>query len=85
MGVGIHGEPSRRRVPLARADVIADEIVGAILDDLKPNAYGEALLLVNGFGDSPPMELCLIYKATKAQAEKRGARVIGSLVGNYVD
>src|SRR5712675_3033024 len=31
MGVGIHGEPGRRRVPLAAADVIANELVTSIL------------------------------------------------------
>src|ERR1043166_3218513 len=50
MGVGIHGEPGRRRVPLASADVIADEIVHAIVEDLGAKAGREVLLLLNGFG-----------------------------------
>ena len=32
MGVGIHGEPGRKRVKLAAADAIADQMVGAIFD-----------------------------------------------------
>src|SRR5439155_7581357 len=56
MGVGIHGEPGRRRVPLATADAIAQEMAGAILNDLDPKPGTEALLLVNGFGGTPAME-----------------------------
>ncbi len=84
MGVGIHGEPGRRRVPLAPAGRIADEIVGAIAGDLGADIRGDALLLVNGFGGTPLMELYLMYNAARTHLEKRGARVVRSLVGNYV-
>ena len=83
MGVGIHGEPGRRRVPLASADSIADEMVGAIASDLG-EVRGDALLLVNGFGATPLMELYLMYNAARSLLEKQGARVARSLVGNYV-
>jgi phosphoenolpyruvate---glycerone phosphotransferase subunit DhaK len=83
MGVGIHGEPGRRRVPMAPADRIAEEMVGAIADDLA-DIRGDALLLVNGFGGTPMMELYLMYNAARTQIEKHGARVVRSLVGNYV-
>src|SRR6185295_9421116 len=53
MGVGIHGEPGRRRVKLAKADGIAEEMLGAILDDLAPKSGAQAILLVNGFGGTP--------------------------------
>jgi phosphoenolpyruvate---glycerone phosphotransferase subunit DhaK len=84
MGVGIHGEPGRRRVSFAHANQIAQEIVGAIAGDLKSEMQGEALLFVNGFGGTPLMELYLMYNAARAQIEKRGVRVVRSLVGNYV-
>jgi dihydroxyacetone kinase-like protein len=84
MGVGIHGEPGRRRVPLAPADKIAEEIASAIAADLGAEMRGDALLFVNGFGGTPLMELYLMYNAARTQFEKRGARVIRSLVGNYV-
>jgi phosphoenolpyruvate---glycerone phosphotransferase subunit DhaK len=53
MGVGIHGEPGRRRVPIARAHAMVEEMVKAILDDLAPRHSDDAILFVNGFGDSP--------------------------------
>ncbi len=84
MGVGIHGEPGRRRVPLAPADAIAEEMTAAILDDLGDAAGGRAILLVNGFGGTPLMELYLMYNAARARIEKRGIAIARSLVGNYV-
>src|SRR5262245_29571688 len=61
MGVGIHGEPGRRRVKLASATAIADEMVGAICADLAPPPSAPCLLLVNGFGGTPLMELYVMY------------------------
>ena len=84
MGVGIHGEPGRRRVPLAPADAIADEIVTAIVRDMGSDAKGDFTLLVNGFGGTPSMELYLMYNAARAVAEKHGLKIARSLVGNYV-
>jgi phosphoenolpyruvate---glycerone phosphotransferase subunit DhaK len=82
MGVGIHGEPGRRRVKLASADAIADEMVNAIVGDL--GEAGDCLLLVNGFGGTPLMELYLMYHAARERLRQRGYRVTRSLVGNYV-
>jgi phosphoenolpyruvate---glycerone phosphotransferase subunit DhaK len=84
MGVGIHGEPGRRRVKLAAADAIADEMMGAILGDLKLKSGGDALLLVNGFGGTPAMELYLMYNAAKRILDGKGIKVARSLVGSYV-
>jgi phosphoenolpyruvate---glycerone phosphotransferase subunit DhaK len=84
MGVGIHGEPGRRRVKLASAKAIAEEMVAAIIGDLKPKAHANALLLVNGFGGTPSMELYLLYENARAIAEKHGVSIARSLVGNYV-
>lgn len=84
MGVGIHGEPGRRRVKLAAADAIADEMMGAILGDLKLNAGSSALLLVNGFGGTPSMELYLMYHAAQRVLDGKGIKTARSLVGSYV-
>lgn len=83
MGVGIHGEPGRRRVAVRNADAIAEEMMTAILSDLGAKK-GEALLLVNGFGATPLMELYLMYNSARRIAEKSGWKIARSLVGNYV-
>lgn len=84
MGVGIHGEPGRRRVKLASASAIAEEMVGTILADLAPPAGANCLLLVNGFGGTPAMELYLMFEAARRVLAGRGTTVVRSLVGNYV-
>ena len=84
MGVGIHGEPGRRRVKLASADAIAAEMIDAIVGDLAPKASAEVLLLVNGFGGTPSMELYLMANAARQLLEKSGLKVVRQLVGSYV-
>jgi dihydroxyacetone kinase-like protein len=84
MGVGIHGEPGRRRVKLERADAIAQEMTTAIAEDLAGREGSDALLLVNGFGGTPAIELYLMYQAARRMLETRGLRITRSLVGSYV-
>jgi len=83
MGVGIHGEPGRRRVALARADEIAGTMLEAIGGDLAPKPGAPLLLLVNGFGGTPLMELYLMYDSAHRWCKAHGMTVARSLVGNY--
>lgn len=83
-GVGIHGEPGRRRDALKSADAIADEVCAAIAGDFGGRTEGPALLFVNGFGGTPSMELYLMYNSARKMLEKHGVTVIRSLVGSYV-
>lgn len=84
MGVGIHGEPGRRREALRPADALVVDLVSAILEDLRPESGSEALLMVNGFGGTPLMELYLLYHSASRLLDSHGIRVSRSLVGNYV-
>jgi phosphoenolpyruvate---glycerone phosphotransferase subunit DhaK len=84
MGVGIHGEPGRKRVKLGSADAIAGEMLAAILADLDNPTSGDTLLLVNGFGGTPAIELYLMYNAARRILEKRGLSIARSLVGSVV-
>jgi len=84
MGVGIHGEPGRKRMKLGRAYEIAEQMVGAILNDHEGGASGRALLLVNGFGGTPLIELYLMYNAARRILQSRGITIARSLVGSYV-
>jgi dihydroxyacetone kinase-like protein len=82
-GVGIHGEPGRRRVPLAGAAEIARDMAAAICTDFA-GRRGPALLLVNGFGGTPAIELYLMYDELRRAFEAEGFAVARSLVGSYV-
>jgi dihydroxyacetone kinase-like protein len=83
MGVGIHGEPGRRRVALAPADAIAETLLDAITGDLDPAPGSQVLLHVNGFGGTPLMELYLMYHAAERYCGGKGLKIARSLVGNY--
>jgi len=83
MGVGIHGEPGRRREAMREADAIIKDVTDAILDALKPAPNSEALLLINGFGATPLMELYLIYNTAARLFSEHGIKITRSLVGNY--
>ncbi len=84
MGVGIHGEPGRQRQKLTSAEAIAEQMLGAILSDRGNPGSGEVLLLVNGFGGTPAVELYLMYNAARRILQGRGLTVARSLVGSYV-
>ena len=83
VGIGIHGEPGRHRVPLAPAREVAAMLVEPILADR--DATGEpAIVLLNGMGGTPLLELYLMYGEVAALLERAGVRVARSLVGNYI-
>jgi dihydroxyacetone kinase-like protein len=84
VGVGIHGEPGRKRVKLRPAAQIAAEMVNAITADLGERARGEIILLINGFGATPLSELYLMYDTVRKPLEAAGSIVARSLVGNFV-
>ena len=82
-GVGIHGEPGRKREKIKTADEIVAELMDAILEDLNPNNSQEVLLHINGFGGTPLMELYLLFEAAKKILDQKNITVSRSLVGNY--
>ncbi|MFM8701441.1 MAG: dihydroxyacetone kinase subunit DhaK [Hyphomicrobiales bacterium] len=84
MGVGIHGEPGRRRVKLAQADEIAAEMTHAVLEELGLKAGSPCLLFVNGFGGTPLMELYLMVNSVRKILAGKGILVARSLTGSYV-
>jgi dihydroxyacetone kinase-like protein len=84
MGVGIHGEPGRKRVKVGSADDIAAELTGAILKDLSLARGQEVILLVNGFGGTPLMELYVMVNSTLKVLGASGVKVARYLTGSYV-
>jgi dihydroxyacetone kinase-like protein len=84
VGVGIHGEPGRRRVPLAPAREIAEMLVEPVLADL-PYHRGDAVItFVNGLGGTPLIELYLMYSEVAKILGARGITTARSLVGPYI-
>lgn len=84
MGVGIHGEPGRRRVKHTTADEIAEELTGSILKDLSLKPGQEVILLVNGFGGTPLLELYVMVHAARKVLAGAGVKVARFLTGSYV-
>ena len=82
MGIGIHGEPGRSRVPLGSAHEITAAVLDAIAADLPLS--GDLLVMVNGMGGTPLLELYVVYNEVAKYLAGRGARIARNLVGNYI-
>jgi dihydroxyacetone kinase-like protein len=83
LGIGIHGEPGRRRVPLGTAREIAEQLMEPILADLDFTS-SPVIVMVNGMGGTPLIELYLMYGEVAKIIEKAGITVARNLVGNYI-
>ena len=84
IGIGIHGEPGRRRVPVASAREVAAMLVEPVLADLDFTGSDGVLAFVNGMGATPQIELYLMYHEIDQLLAKAGVTVIRSLVGSYI-
>ena len=83
MGVGIHGEPGRRREKLASSDEITDELLEAVSSDLPYQSGDEVALMVNGLGGTPISELYIVYGRAHQKLADAGVNVTRSYVGEY--
>ena len=83
IGIGIHGEPGRERITLEPADRIVDRLLATILEDLPYAPDERALVLVNGMGGTPQVELLIVFRRVAEALAERGIEVARSLVGNY--
>jgi dihydroxyacetone kinase len=84
IGVGIHGEPGSRVGHLEPADAIADDLLGAVIDDLALESGAAVSILVNGLGATPLEELYVLYRRAHAILTERGIRIRIPFVGNFV-
>jgi dihydroxyacetone kinase-like protein len=84
IGIGIHGEPGRERIHLEPADQIVDRLLGPILEDLPFAESDRVVLLVNGMGGTPQVELYIIFRRVAEVLAERGIVLAASLVGNFV-
>jgi len=83
MGVGIHGEPGRRRDTMKPANDIVDELLNAVVSDLPYESGDRVALMINGLGGTPISELYLLYGRAHQQLADRGITVGRSYVGEY--
>jgi dihydroxyacetone kinase-like protein len=84
IGIGIHGEPGRRRVPLAPAREIAEMLVEPIVTDLPFERGDGVICMVNGMGGTPLIELYLMFGEVVSILDRHGVSVARSLVGSYI-
>jgi dihydroxyacetone kinase-like protein len=83
-GIGIHGEPGRRRGPIVSAAEIAEVMVEAVVSDLNANSGANVLAFVNGMGGTPQIELYLLYNEVEQRLRKAGLTPTRNLVGTYI-
>lgn len=84
VGVGIHGEPGRRREKLRSAKEIVATALDAILADQPLTAGDQTIVLVNGLGGTPLIELYVVFNEVAAALADKGVVIARNLVGNYV-
>jgi phosphoenolpyruvate---glycerone phosphotransferase subunit DhaK len=84
LGVGIHGEPGRERIPLAPARDIAAMLVEPILEDLPFRSGDGVVCFVNGLGGTPLIELYVVFNDVAQILAGRGVQIARSLVGPYI-
>ncbi|WP_439742978.1 dihydroxyacetone kinase subunit DhaK [Bacillus pseudomycoides] len=83
-GVGIHGEPGRKREKIATADELALRMTNDLVKDLGLDEDAEIAVLVNGFGGTPLQELYLFNNAVTRELSKKNIRINRAFVGNYM-
>ena len=84
VGIGIHGEPGRRREKLAPVDDMAEWLVSPIVSDLGLSRGDTVLAFVNGMGGTPLIELYVAFNSVARILGGQGISIGRSLVGNYI-
>ena len=84
IGIGIHGEPGRRRVKIAPAAQVAEMLLEPIISDLPFKRGDNVLAFVNGMGGTPQIELYLMYNEVASILGKQGITISRNLVGSYI-
>lgn len=84
IGIGIHGEPGRHRIPLTTADEITDQLLDPVLKDLALQAGEKVIVLVNGMGGTPLSEQYIVYRRVAQRLAAANIEIARSLVGSYI-
>src|ERR1700712_4071593 len=84
IGIGIHGEPGRARIEWEPVDSLVSRLLEPILEDLPFTSTDDVLLLVNGMGATPLVELYIVFDAAASILRERSIQISRSLVGGFV-
>ena len=84
IGIGIHGEPGRKRMKLAPADEITEMLAMAVIKDLPFKSGDQVIAMVNGMGGTPLIELYIVYRKLNEICGQHGITIARRLVGNYI-
>ncbi|MDR3337449.1 MAG: dihydroxyacetone kinase subunit DhaK [Treponema sp.] len=83
VGIGIHGEPGRRREKIKSAKDITEDVFTAIYNDIPYERGDKVAVMVNGLGGTPISELYLLYREAAKKCEEKGLNIVKNYVGNY--
>jgi dihydroxyacetone kinase-like protein len=84
MGVGIHGEPGRQRMPIKPVKDLVAHMAEAVISDLPFRGGDRVIAMVSGMGGTPPIELYIVYHELEQLARARKITISRRLVGNYI-
>ncbi|GAA3083503.1 dihydroxyacetone kinase subunit DhaK [Streptosporangium carneum] len=82
LGIGIHGEPGRTRSTMRQARELVAVAMDALDEDMPIS--GDVLVMLNGMGATPLIELYVAFAEVAEYLSGKGARAARSLVGDYV-
>jgi phosphoenolpyruvate---glycerone phosphotransferase subunit DhaK len=84
IGIGIHGEPGRTRMPLKSADEITTMLAEAVIGDLPFKSGDKVIAMVNGMGATPLLELYVVYNKLQEICQGKGIDIVRNLIGPYI-
>ena len=81
--VGHHGEAGTAKIKMMTADEITEKMAREVIEDLPFQKGDEVVLLVNGLGGTPQLELYICFRKAKQILDDRGVKVSLSYVGEF--
>jgi len=84
IGIGIHGEPGRRREKVKSAAAITEMLASPILEDLPFSSGDNVLAFVNGMGGTPLIELYVVFNELAKILKDKNITITRNLVGSYI-
>ena len=84
IGIGIHGEPGRQRLPVGTAEEVVEKLAGPIVEDGPFSSGDRVLAFVNSMGGTPLIELYIVYRDLARYLEGKGITITRNLIGPYI-